>query len=97
MAREDVEAKGRRYLAEGRLVVTLAGGAMIEARCRGTGAVHRLGFDMGWWCTCPARGRCSHLVALQLVTDEAGAVTDPSSYESALGLDGVEAEGRRAA
>jgi len=68
--RENARAKGRRYLAEGRLVVREAGGARIVATCRGAGAEHRLGCDEDglWWCTCPAHGRCAHLVALQLVT-----------------------------
>jgi len=26
-----------------------------------------------WWCSCPALGLCSHLVALQLVTEKAAA------------------------
>jgi uncharacterized Zn finger protein len=67
--REPVEAKGRRYLVEGRLVVEHVAGDMVRARCRGGGAVYELGLEAGgWWCSCLARGRCSHLVALQLVT-----------------------------
>ncbi len=69
MTRESVEAKGRRYLVEGRLVVEHVAGDEIRARCRGGGAVYELGFSGGeWWCGCPARGRCAHLVALGLVT-----------------------------
>jgi len=68
--REDAAAKGRRLLTEGRLVVERVDGRRIEATCRGdTAAVYRLGFgrEAEWWCECPALGRCSHLVALQLV------------------------------
>jgi uncharacterized Zn finger protein len=67
--RENAEAKGRRYLVEGRLTVERVDAAEIRATCRGSGGVHRLGWrqDSGWLYTCPARGRCSHLVALQLV------------------------------
>jgi uncharacterized Zn finger protein len=66
--RESAEAKGRRYVTEGRLVVRLVDGHQIEAECRGSGEVYRLGYRPGsWWCECPAVGRCSHLVALQLV------------------------------
>jgi uncharacterized Zn finger protein len=69
--RENVEAKARRYLVEGRLVVAVVDGRRIVASCRGDGDVHRLGYDPArheWRCTCPARGSCSHLVALRLVT-----------------------------
>jgi|GEM_PF-2676860 len=73
--RESVEQKGRRYLVEGRLVVDLVAGDEIRARCRGGGAVYELGLFNGgeWWCGCPARGRCAHLVALGLVTVARGA------------------------
>ena len=70
MKREDARAKGLRYVTEGRLVVRLVdeGAGVVEADCRGGGAVHRLGHrDCRWFCSCPARGRCAHLVALQLV------------------------------
>lgn len=73
--RENVEDKGRRLLTEGRLTVERAGGRtapLIVAKARGdSGEVYDLGFDPGkrqWRCTCPAKGKCSHLVALQLVT-----------------------------
>ncbi len=67
---ENAVEKGRRYLTEGRLVVRLVdeGAGVVEADCRGGGAVYRLGHRDGRWvCSCAARGRCSHLVALQLV------------------------------
>lgn len=72
MPREDAATKGRRMLAEGRLTVErLTPSGLIVARCRGdSGAVYALGFDPDgseWRCTCPSRGRCSHLRALQLV------------------------------
>jgi uncharacterized Zn finger protein len=70
--RENAEAKGRRYLVEGRLVVERVAGGEIRARCRGGGAVYELGLERGeWFCNCPALGLCSHLVALQLVTEKA--------------------------
>ena len=68
-ARESAEAKGRRYLVEGRLRLRRVECDLVEADCRGGGAIYQLGHDRrGWWCSCPARGRCAHLVALQLVT-----------------------------
>jgi hypothetical protein len=74
MPREGADAKGRRYLVEGRLTVELVDGEYIDAKCRGTDTVHVLGHrpTHGWFCSCRLRtGRrstCSHLVALQLVT-----------------------------
>ena len=68
--RENAVAKGRRYIAEGRLIVreldTRAG--TVRATCRGAGAVYELGRDHRgkWWCTCPAYTTCAHLAALQL-------------------------------
>lgn len=71
MPRENAQDKGRRYATEGRLRV-LHVGRWISATCRGQGATYALGWQpgRGWYCACPARTRCSHLVALQLVTDE---------------------------
>jgi uncharacterized Zn finger protein len=74
--RESAAVKGRRLLAEGRLAVLVAGDparpGLIVAECKGdSGAVYSLGYDPRsdrWGCTCPALGRCSHLVALMLVT-----------------------------
>lgn len=68
----NAEDKGRRLLTEGRLTVEKLDGGLIVASCRGdSGEVYHLGFDPRgngeWRCTCVARGRCSHLIALQLV------------------------------
>ena len=69
MPRENALAKSHRYLAEGRLTVRRVNKAEVVAWCRGTDRFHRLGWspDSGWWCTCPAVGACSHLLALQSV------------------------------
>lgn len=74
MARENADAKGRRYLLEGRLYVRLASPERIRAMCRGDGEVYRLGYEEaeGWWCSCPAVRRCSHLIALKLVSVRPG-------------------------
>ncbi len=83
MATETIEAKAHRLLAEGRLIIekVLPNSGLIVASCRGfsNGEVYRLGHDPAakngkgeWRCTCSASAqfhrRCSHLVALQLVT-----------------------------
>jgi uncharacterized Zn finger protein len=70
---ESVERKALRYIAEGRLTVRSVGEGLfpIVAECRGGEDNYVLGYDAAkdeWRCTCPARGRCAHLVALQLVT-----------------------------
>jgi uncharacterized Zn finger protein len=68
--REDSAAKGVRYLAEARLTILRLSGGEIEAVCLGDSAeVYDLGYRRGgWWCSCRARGRCAHLVALMRVT-----------------------------
>jgi uncharacterized Zn finger protein len=68
--RENVDAKGRRYLTEGRLRVAQIDSRTIEATCLGDGAeLYVLGYRAGrWWCNCAARTKCSHITALQLVT-----------------------------
>jgi len=45
--REAVEAKGRRYLVEGRLVVEHVSCGAIRARCRGSGALYELALEAG--------------------------------------------------
>lgn len=69
---ENIEDKGRRYISEGRLSVKRVDyeKGVIVAEVKGSDALYHLGFDPAkkeWRCTCPARGRCAHLVALQLV------------------------------
>jgi len=67
--RENVEKKGRRYATDARLLIEYVDGRTIRAQCRGNGAIYQLGYDgERWYCNCAALGRCSHLVALQLVT-----------------------------
>jgi hypothetical protein len=67
--RENARAKANRYLAEGRLTVLRVDRNVVAAECRGAGAVYRVGFEDGTWsCSCPARGACCHLHALQAVT-----------------------------
>jgi uncharacterized Zn finger protein len=68
--RENSEAKGRRYLSEGRLTVGLISNGRILATCRGgEGNDYVLGFnERGWHCDCPALGMCAHLHALWLIT-----------------------------
>lgn len=69
MPRENAEAKGRRYLAEGRLLLRVVNSRRLLANARGNGEIYQVGYERGgWYCECPALGRCAHLVALQLVT-----------------------------
>jgi uncharacterized Zn finger protein len=68
MTRENVATKGRRYLIEGRLQIRLVSQTQVRALCRGNGDTYTVGYDRGGWhCDCPAKGRCCHLEALQLV------------------------------
>lgn len=71
MTRETVPDKAARYLAEGRLTVTWVRGDYVVATCEGDSGKYRLGHQpgRGWHCDCPVRNdRCSHLIALELVT-----------------------------
>lgn len=69
MTRESAHVKGRRYVVEGRLTVIEVTDSKISALCKGDGQVYALGMNQGgWWCECPAYSKCSHLVALRLVT-----------------------------
>jgi hypothetical protein len=67
--REDARTKARRCLCGGRLTVLRCDDWLVEATCKSdSGHVYVLGYTRdGWGCECPAT-RCSHLVALQLVT-----------------------------
>jgi uncharacterized Zn finger protein len=69
--RENAAAKGRRLLTEGRLCVLEVNehGGTASAEVRGdSGAMYVVGRrEEGWFCSCPAKTRCGHLVALQLV------------------------------
>lgn len=68
MTRESAEVKGRRLLTEGRVVMEAVDPRRIVASVRGNGELYTVGYERGgWYCTCPAKGRCSHLVALMLV------------------------------
>jgi hypothetical protein len=71
VARETVQAKAARYLAEARLIVTAVDGDYVAAACRGDGEIYQLGHQpgRGWWCSCPVRSDCcAHLNALRRVT-----------------------------
>ena len=67
VTRETAAEKAKRILIEGRLIVRELDehGGTVAADCRGDATVHSLGRDNhGWFCSCKARGRCSHLLAL---------------------------------
>jgi len=67
--RENAEAKGRRYLTEGRLLIHTVSDRYIVGEVRGDGEVHHVtGDEGGWSCSCPATSEhCAHLIALRLV------------------------------
>jgi hypothetical protein len=69
VTKETVSAKAHRYLVEGRVIITLAVPGRVRATVRGDAEVHQVGYERGGWqCSCPARGRCAHLLAVGLVT-----------------------------
>jgi uncharacterized Zn finger protein len=70
--REHAQAKGRRLLTEGRLRVQAVdeSAGTAAAECRGdSGMTYIVGRDERgrWFCSCEARSRCSHQIALMLV------------------------------
>lgn len=72
---ETIEQKAGRYLADGRLLVEHVDDGRVEALCGGDHGVYELKVDRdGAVCSCPASGRCAHLVALELVTNRGGAL-----------------------
>lgn len=77
MTSEAVAAKARRILAEGGLLVIRVDGDLAEALVRGDGGTYETRHDPGGWhCSCPARGRCAHALALRLVTTWQGRQRD---------------------
>jgi hypothetical protein len=70
LSRESIERKAERYLGERRLTIDVVSPDLIAATCRSDGVAYSVGWTpaLGWTCTCPARGRCAHLLALKLVT-----------------------------
>jgi hypothetical protein len=68
--RENAQRKGERYVSQGRLILEHVSADAIRGSCRGSGTVHRVTWTPGdgWACSCEAKTRCSHLVAVQLVT-----------------------------
>jgi hypothetical protein len=70
VTREDASVKARRLLGEGRVTIRFVGDDRIWASVRGdTAEVYAVEWTPeGWWCSCPAASRCSHVRAVQLVT-----------------------------
>ncbi len=64
--RESAAVKARRYLTEGRVLLLSVTPDAVAAVVRGDGALHRVDHDprRGWRCSCPATGRCCHLLAV---------------------------------
>ncbi len=67
--RENAAVKARRYLLEGRVVMVTVTTDSVAAVVRGGAALHRVDYGVrrGWRCSCPAVGRCCHLLAVGLV------------------------------
>lgn len=69
MSRETAPVKAGRLLVEGSVVVRLAGPEQVTATVQGSTGQHEVSWGRGgWFCTCPARSTCSHLLAVELVT-----------------------------
>ena len=72
MFRENAQTKAMRYLVEGRCIVRHVDEERVLARVRGR-EVYDVEFapGRGWACSCPARGRCAHIIALSHITARA--------------------------
>jgi uncharacterized Zn finger protein len=74
--REAVSEKALRYLHERRIRVTRVEHGRVYARARGERVDDLSAKRNGRaWCTCPARSRCAHLAALELVAGALGVST----------------------
>lgn len=73
MAAESVEAKARRILGAGRLLVEQLDDDQVRALCAGDSGMYELLVDRNRAsCSCAANGHCSHLLALELITARRG-------------------------
>lgn len=69
LASAPVMAKALRLLASGALTVELTGDRDLLFTVKGDHGQHEVVRRRGaWTCSCPCRGRCSHLTAAMLVT-----------------------------
>jgi hypothetical protein len=73
---ESVDAKARRLLGSGAVTVLRCDvtnpSRTVDARVEGDHGTYRVAQEAGWWaCSCRAMGRCSHCIAVRLVTPAA--------------------------
>lgn len=67
-ASESAAEKAGRLLLAGRVSILEVGPRLVRAKVRGETRTWECGYRPGgWWCTFPAFGRCSHLLALRRV------------------------------
>jgi len=68
--RESAANKAKRYLNEGRVIISDVRLNRVSAAVRGNGRVYKTGFSDGvWHCDCPTpTDRCSHLFAVRKIT-----------------------------
>ncbi len=83
MVRENTTAKAGRHLKEGRVILNAVAPGHVTAIARGDRRLYRVTYQHPHWsCTCPARRRCSHLIAVRRVVavdiDGTGTNTGPS-------------------
>ena len=69
---ENAQAKAARLAGSGWVTLRVLTADLVAACVRGDSArQYSTGYDpSGWWCTCPAVRRCSHVRAVQLVVLE---------------------------
>ena len=84
--RETPQAKAARYLAAGALTVVSVDGDRITATINADTGTYALGHHPrvpgGWWCGCPSRRSCAHIIALALVTAPAAVAGTVSGHQN---------------
>jgi hypothetical protein len=67
--RESADTKAKRYLVEGRVIITRVSDRVVHAKVRGDGRLYDVTFTGYWSCPCEVRtDRCAHLRAVRMVT-----------------------------
>lgn len=68
--RENKQAKAARLLTERRVIVVEAHGRYVSGWVRGDTGTYQVVHEAGMWsCPCDCRQICSHVIALQMITE----------------------------
>jgi len=86
MTRESANEKAGRLLAGGSIAVILAVPGLLDATVRGDHGLYAVTYRRGGFsCSCPAFGRCAHLLAVLRCTSDGHRVAELSRWPDRLG------------